>query len=619
MDKTNSAVENVMSQVKLEENPGLWDKFKNFAGTNTGRMLLGGLGSAATIGLMGGGARNALYAGVLGAGKTAEKLYNQEQDRLAWDEKEADRVARIKEAEQNRIVQKQMNDDRIQAQKDIAQTNYNKALDLLKDKITLEEQAEINKITRQKKAEADLYAELGLTPEEITAHKRRSLGIDNKLITLEDAVGYGKDLGLSVTPESLNKAISSGNYNDLVWTDKPLSGDIGLLTYMIDTLKMSTKEALDRLGKMTPEQKNAAALNLAQGKSDIKVGEHQQISNIDTNAYGTKAGIDFGYQQQGADAELGRDKEKANYEFGLKEQGADNALVRDQTMADYNSKIKRIEDAYKAELAKAEAEHKAFLEEQAKQKAYERDVELLNFKQTLPSQRQKEIAEMSIASGIPEKDIYSAMYDKMKKEADLQPTFGQMASAVKDGVVSPEVANAQLGQDVFQLSTKKKDAEEKALKQRQEQIAGIQAVDKQLDEFEALFDALPQNKAAAYTGGLFRDLTGTLTPEEAEFNAKRTLLFNKIARDLGGEKGVLSDQDIKRIEQALPTMYDNPQQRASKMAAIRGLVQIRLNQLNSGMPMQTETTSSGLQVGDVVDGYRYIGGEPSLESSWEAE
>lgn len=657
VNNTEKAVANVMSQVNIpvQEPTSMWQKFKNFAGTKGGRMLLGGLGTAGVASLAGLGGDRALVAGIGATGETARNLYRQEQDRLAWEEKEANRQAMLDNQKANRELQKTLQADRIQAQKDLAQTNYNNSLDLLTQKATVEEQSK----KRQREAEDayynDLYVKAGLTPEQITYANLQRKGINpsdmtsqmayytlynpnatpeqkeqakqqlinianvNKEIkditkpapTMADVVGYAKDLNISVTPESLNTAIASGNYNDLVFEQKfkPLTGDAALIKFLMDNGK-SFEESLAIVGRLTPEQKNQMELNLAQGMSNIKVGEHQQISNIDTNAYGTKAGIDFGYQQQGADAELGRNKELKGYEFDLGEKKADNALTREQVMADYNAKI-----------AQAKAEQEALLKEIAAQEEYERNVRLEGFKASLPSERQRQITEMSIASGIPEKDIYQQMYNKMEKEGKTQaPTFGQLSSAVQNGVISPETANAQYGADVFQKSTKKQTQEEKAKLQREQQIASVRAVDQQLDEFEALFDSLPQNKLSAYTGGFFRDVTGNLTKEESEFNARRTLLFNKIARDLGGEKGVLSDQDIKRIERALPTMYDNPQQRASKLAAIRGLVQIRLNQLNNGMPTEeVKATNPTLNVGDVVDGYRYIGGEPSLETSWEAE
>lgn len=541
-----NAVANIMSQINLQEQEptSMWGKFKNFAGSDTGRKLLGGLGSAATIALMGGGARNALYAGVLGAGKTADNLYTQEQDRLAWAEKEANRKALIDNQEANRELQKTLQTNSIKAQKDLAETNYNKALDLLNTKATLEEQAEI----KRKKAEDDyfndLYVKVGLTPEQITYANLQRKGIDpnnmtsqmayytlynpnatpeqkelareqlvnianvNKEIkditkpslTLDDIASGAKNFNISVKPDSFGDYIKSGNLSDLVWTDKPLSGDLGLLIYMRDTLKMPTDEALDRLGKMTQEQKKQMELQAAQGKSDIKVGEHQQISNIDTNAYGTKAGIDFGYQQQGADKQLDRDKDLEGYKFDLGEKKADNALTREKVMADYNAKI-----------AQAKAEQEASLNKIAKDEALRRDMELAKYKASLPSERQRQITEMSIASGIPEKDIYQQMYNKMEKEGkQLDITPSQVATAVGKGAISPEIGNSLVGQEIFQapISAEDKEYNKQVAKNKatvEKGLASAKAMKPQVEQ------ALSRAKDAARNGSGLGIFGGALT------------------------------------------------------------------------------------------------------------
>jgi hypothetical protein len=84
------------------------------------------------------------------------------------------------------------------------------------------------------------------------------------------------------------------------------------------------------------------------------------------------------------------------------------------------------------------------------------------------------------------------------------------------------------------------------------------------------------NKLESNTFGRLRAATGFQTKEEANFDSQRTLLFNKIARDLGGEKGVLSDQDIKRIEKSLPSYTDSAVQKQAKMQAIYDLLNDRL-------------------------------------------
>lgn len=119
-----------------------------------------------------------------------------------------------------------------------------------------------------------------------------------------------------------------------------------------------------------------------------------------------------------------------------------------------------------------------------------------------------------------------------------------------------------------------KEAQEKALVQNnREDKVRLGAIEQQLKDFENTFDVMP-DKASAYTEGFLRNLTGTQTPEVTNFDARRTLLFNKIARDLGGEKGVLSDADIKRVSASLPTMYDSLEQKKAKMQAVYGLLDL---------------------------------------------
>ena len=102
-------------------------------------------------------------------------------------------------------------------------------------------------------------------------------------------------------------------------------------------------------------------------------------------------------------------------------------------------------------------------------------------------------------------------------------------------------------------------------------------IEQQLNNFQSTFKNMP-SKAESYTLGALRNATGTQTEKEANFNAQRTLLFNQIARKLGGEKGVLSDNDIKRIEAALPTLTDSLAQKNAKMQAVYDLLDIKRGQ-----------------------------------------
>lgn len=124
-------------------------------------------------------------------------------------------------------------------------------------------------------------------------------------------------------------------------------------------------------------------------------------------------------------------------------------------------------------------------------------------------------------------------------------------------------------------------------------VANLQAVSQQLKRFEDSFKGMP-NKLESNTLGRFRNFTGLQTETEANFNSQRQLLFNKIARDLGGEKGVLSDQDIKRIEGALPSYTDSYAQKQAKMQAIYDLLNDRLSVEGGNLSDTTNNDPMGI-------------------------
>lgn len=116
-----------------------------------------------------------------------------------------------------------------------------------------------------------------------------------------------------------------------------------------------------------------------------------------------------------------------------------------------------------------------------------------------------------------------------------------------------------------------------AIKAKESTNNDLANVEKQINNFTSTFRNLP-NKFESYTLGNLRTMTGTNTTAEANFNSQRSLLFNQIARNLGGEKGVLSDQDIQRIDNALPKLTDSYEQKMAKMQAVYDLLNIKKGQ-----------------------------------------
>ena len=114
----------------------------------------------------------------------------------------------------------------------------------------------------------------------------------------------------------------------------------------------------------------------------------------------------------------------------------------------------------------------------------------------------------------------------------------------------------------------------KLLADAQEGGENFTDVEAQLNNFKDSFKKVNNPYRYRIAGGA-SEFLNTLTPDEANFNSQRTLLFNQIARKLGGEKGVLSDQDIKRIDAALPKLGDTQAQKEAKMNAVYALLDIK--------------------------------------------
>ena len=131
-----------------------------------------------------------------------------------------------------------------------------------------------------------------------------------------------------------------------------------------------------------------------------------------------------------------------------------------------------------------------------------------------------------------------------------------------------------------------KIAQAQAAKQNAEDFGDIQA---QLDNFANTFEKVNNPYRYRVFGGASSALN-TLSKDESNFNAQRTLLFNQIARKLGGEKGVLSDKDIARVEAALPSLSDTLEQKRAKMKAVYALLDIKQGSANQDV---NNTTNDG--------------------------
>ena len=120
----------------------------------------------------------------------------------------------------------------------------------------------------------------------------------------------------------------------------------------------------------------------------------------------------------------------------------------------------------------------------------------------------------------------------------------------------------------------------------------LNSIKNQLDRFSNTFDNVDNPYRYRVAGGVSNFLN-TLSEDESNFNSQASLLLNKIARDLGGEKGVLSDQDIQRIKESMPTLKDTKKQKKAKMKAIYALLDDRMNYATGGRTISNQPVKVG--------------------------
>lgn len=103
----------------------------------------------------------------------------------------------------------------------------------------------------------------------------------------------------------------------------------------------------------------------------------------------------------------------------------------------------------------------------------------------------------------------------------------------------------------------------------------LYVINNQLDRFKNSFKTVRPTKPGALLANAYAD-KGFGNEDETYFNAQKQLLVNAVTRTLGGEKGVMSDQDIARFAKALPELGDDIKQKNAKLRAAYDLLGDRL-------------------------------------------
>lgn len=470
---------NMASTAQAQNQPtdnSMWGKFKNFAGSKGGRMVLGGLGTAAAVGLTGGGLGDALGYGVIGAGNTANTIYNKEQDALGWLEKEKERQARLSDAKASRDEAWRRLEATLQAQKDARQAQYDNAVNVLN----------FNRDLKQKDYERG--REWLLNNPDLTDDERKealqSLDAGYYGVTLPNAekvpfedfargMDYMNKAG--ATPDSRNKYAESQGYGMFQFEDTRKKVSEALNTYF-ELRKHGWSDEDARYGS-----------GLKQLQDDLTLYEGK--SNIDTNnnirAHSVNAGVDFGYKEQGANNQLDRDMTMKGYEAGLAEDKAQSDFYRDLTKQSY---INQLPDQKRQMIHSWGA------------------AQGLN-----PMQSEAVWAEMEMRKN--EADLAQLEASTAKTQAETnkasRPDLSTLQAGVNNGTISADMANQELGKSIFQAppsfaekelakqQVKDKASQEKSAKQVADMMPRV------LGAIDRAYTALDDGTGLGQMGGLW--------------------------------------------------------------------------------------------------------------------
>lgn len=525
----------------------MWGKFKNFAGSKGGRMVLGGLGTAAAVGLTGGGLGDALGYGVIGAGNTANTIYNKEQDALGWLEKEKERQARLSDAKASRDEAWRRLEATLQAQKDARQAQYDNAVNMLN----------LNRDFKQRDYERGRQWLLDNPDLDEDTRKKALQSLDTGYygVTLPNAekvpfedfargMDYMNKAG--ATPDSRNKYAESQGYGMFKFEDTRKKLSEALNTYLeLRARGWSDEDA--RYGS-----------GLKQLQDDLALYEGK--SNIDTNnnirAHSANAGVDFGYKEQGANNQLDRDMTKSNHDFELK-------LLN----SEYDNELKKDFEQFKANLpvqAVLAAEQKA---ERLKRDGYNVSAGDIIAEEYLNARLSNENIQSQINSRETTPQIINAEWLQNHPEAQNLPVFKTGTNVtVNNGQSNSEFAKQQ-GKNM-------------ANRYDDYQKAGVAAL-AQLGIINNMKNAVNSPSVYQGTGG---NAVNTLKramssvgfnvnglSDAAIIESGKSQLMVALRKDL--MPGPMSDRDIEFLVNIVPSLGKTPEQNKAILTLFEKLYQ----------------------------------------------
>ena len=388
-----TAVDNIMAQYHPKQEGGFWNGLKNFAGSDVGRMLIGGLGTAAAVGLSGGSGKDALKYGLMGAGSTMNSIDARKRYRDKLMKEQQERADKLAEAEKLRQHQLTMQANTIQANKDAADLEFERRMEAIREGRDYAEQQKANELVK-----TDAY--IDALP--ITDEQKRNMKIQARGMTAPETMSPISAL----TDEFLNPNTTEERREEIL----PLIQGYHSRVNTINSFAPKEKVSFVDLMKSVKHAKDSGAspetlTQMVRGQGyDIDFTgnsifeQFDKIRNNPKYAHMTDDEIWNALDVQTLSGQLALHQGKRGVDFG-----------------------------YDAALANQKAEN---------------DMKIAEFKNGLPTETQRNITAQSQATGIPESTLYKALYDK--EQAEIQKALAQIGNIYAD-TTGKNIANQFIG------------------------------------------------------------------------------------------------------------------------------------------------------------------------------
>lgn len=516
--------------VNNPQNQTFWQKAKEFAGSDLGRNLIGGLGSGLAVALSGGDGRDALRYGLQGAAATTNaitkrNLYNDQMTKQALD-----RADKLAEAEKSRQFQMQMMNNQINANKELADINFRNAL----------AEIDYNNMAQANAEEAERQRKIqGIQNNPYLSEQQKSWQVAN-IDGGFDKDAYFSDVLLQ-DPQNAEALGYFKNRQALTALTNPLTPQ--------EQLKLGAELAKSGNLMLDPEALNSGQIRYIpkpQTPNEKAVMYNKMIANGYSPA---DAFYMLGYKPQ--------DMENKQFAFqeGVKTQ---NAMALEDQRYGNQVGLEGVKHNYGQQSADAQML---------------RDMRIADFKNSLPTETQRNITAQANALGVPESAIYQTMYDEQqlkvqqaianinktntdtaKTTAEL-PYVGQQAQATLNKTLADTEKSKQ---ELINLQNPNYEADKELAKQRAQNKAKQEAEElkakKQLEEImPRLKRAIPE-LYAAFDDGTGLGQVGGLgwTTEQGGINREKVqtvqTLMNTAMRAILSSMGVGSTEMNSGIE-----------------------------------------------------------------------